>query len=315
MSLVDEYLARTPGSAALFERATAVAARRLDADDDLQRAVPAVHGPRRGHPDVGRRRQRVPRLPRQLHVADPRPRPPGGRRRGRGAGALAARRSRRRPRPRSSWPRRFAPRLPSIERDPVHELRHRGDDVRASARRVRSPAGRWSPSSSSPTTARTTRRLAWTPGVPAATSDLVLELPWGDPEGVERAIRGPASASARRDHHRAGAGRGRRSRRRPRLPAVPARAHDRGSARCSSSTRSSRSGSDRTAPRAASAACGRTSRRSARSSAAAILRRVRRPRRRDGPVRRPPLRRAGATAARSTATRSPPRPASRRCAT
>ena len=32
--------------------------------------------------------------------------------------------------------------------------------------------------------------VAWTPGVPAAMSDLVLELPWGDPDGVERAIAG-----------------------------------------------------------------------------------------------------------------------------
>jgi glutamate-1-semialdehyde 2,1-aminomutase len=32
--------------------------------------------------------------------------------------------------------------------------------------------------------------VAWTPGVPTATSDLVLELPWGDPEGVERALVG-----------------------------------------------------------------------------------------------------------------------------
>ena len=32
--------------------------------------------------------------------------------------------------------------------------------------------------------------LAWSPGVPAATSELVLELPWGDADGVERAIAG-----------------------------------------------------------------------------------------------------------------------------
>ena len=32
--------------------------------------------------------------------------------------------------------------------------------------------------------------VAWTPGVPKATSDLVLELPWGDPEGVERVLSG-----------------------------------------------------------------------------------------------------------------------------
>jgi glutamate-1-semialdehyde 2,1-aminomutase len=32
--------------------------------------------------------------------------------------------------------------------------------------------------------------VAWTPGVPAGTSDLVLELPWDDAEGVERALAG-----------------------------------------------------------------------------------------------------------------------------
>jgi Glutamate-1-semialdehyde aminotransferase len=32
--------------------------------------------------------------------------------------------------------------------------------------------------------------VAWTPGVPKATSDLVVELPWGDPDGVERALAG-----------------------------------------------------------------------------------------------------------------------------
>jgi glutamate-1-semialdehyde 2,1-aminomutase len=32
--------------------------------------------------------------------------------------------------------------------------------------------------------------VAWSPGVPQATSDLVLELPWGDPAGVERVLAG-----------------------------------------------------------------------------------------------------------------------------
>lgn len=32
--------------------------------------------------------------------------------------------------------------------------------------------------------------LAWSPGVPEAISDLVIELPWSDPEGVERALGG-----------------------------------------------------------------------------------------------------------------------------
>ena len=32
--------------------------------------------------------------------------------------------------------------------------------------------------------------VAWTPGVPKATGDLVLELPWADPDGVERVLAG-----------------------------------------------------------------------------------------------------------------------------
>ena len=78
---------------------------------------------------MGRRRQRVPRLPRQLHVADPRPCPPGGRggrQRRRSAGP---RPSPPRPRSKSSWPRRSGP--PAVGREAaVHELRHRVDDVR-----------------------------------------------------------------------------------------------------------------------------------------------------------------------------------------
>jgi len=38
--------------------------------------------------------------------------------------------------------------------------------------------------------------VAWTPGVPGATSDLVLEVPWADPSGVERAIAGRESSLA-----------------------------------------------------------------------------------------------------------------------
>src|SRR4051794_19702654 len=32
--------------------------------------------------------------------------------------------------------------------------------------------------------------VAWPAGAPAGISDLVLELPWGDPDGVERVLRG-----------------------------------------------------------------------------------------------------------------------------
>ncbi|HET7181172.1 MAG TPA: aminotransferase class III-fold pyridoxal phosphate-dependent enzyme [Candidatus Limnocylindrales bacterium] len=38
--------------------------------------------------------------------------------------------------------------------------------------------------------------VAWTAGVPAGVSDLVLELPWGDEDGVKRALRGREGAVA-----------------------------------------------------------------------------------------------------------------------
>jgi glutamate-1-semialdehyde 2,1-aminomutase len=38
--------------------------------------------------------------------------------------------------------------------------------------------------------------VAWSAGVPAGVSDLVLELPWGDPDGVERVLRGREGALA-----------------------------------------------------------------------------------------------------------------------
>ena len=44
--------------------------------------------------------------------------------------------------------------------------------------------------------------LAGTPGVPTASRELVVDLPWGDPDGVERALpaaspRSPRSSSSR----------------------------------------------------------------------------------------------------------------------
>ena len=116
MTLIDDYLARTPRSRELFERATAVAAGRLHPDDRLHRAVPAVHRIRGRAARPRRRRQHVPRLPVQLHLAHPRPCPPRGRRRGRGAGAprVGVRGTDRDWR--SSSPRRSGGRVPSIER-------------------------------------------------------------------------------------------------------------------------------------------------------------------------------------------------------
>ena len=92
-ALHDAYRARTPRSAALFERATRVLPGGSTRTTVFAPPYPPYLAAAPGSGRPGRRRQRLSRLPRQLHLADPRPRPPGGRRRGRGAGPLAARRS------------------------------------------------------------------------------------------------------------------------------------------------------------------------------------------------------------------------------
>ena len=129
MTLLDDYLARTPRSRELFERATAIAAGRVDPDDRLHGALSALHRGRvrAAHHDVDG--NTLPRLPRQLHLADPRPRPPGGRRRGGGAGPSRLRV--RRPDRDRGRARRGDPATRPIDRAPaLHQLGHRGDDVR-----------------------------------------------------------------------------------------------------------------------------------------------------------------------------------------
>ena len=106
-----------------------VVARRIDANDRLHRAVPSVHRVRRGASRPGRRRQRLPRLPRQLHVVDPRARASRGRRGGRGAGPARVgvrRTDRDGGRARGGDP----PACSVGGTAALHELRHRGHHVR-----------------------------------------------------------------------------------------------------------------------------------------------------------------------------------------
>ena len=154
---------------------------------------------------------------------------------------------------------------------------------------------------------------AWTPGRPGRGLAPGRRAAVGR-RGRRRAHPRPRRARRRRDRHRTGPGSGRRPRRRSRR-SWPACATSRtGSAPCSCSTRSSPSGSGRTGPRAAWAS-GPTSRRWARSSAAAIPWRRSAVEPTSWTSSTPADRAPSATAARSTATRSRRRPASRRFAT
>ena len=198
-----------------------LAARWLDPDDRLHGALSALC--RVGFRAVarGRRRQPLPRLPGQLHLADPRPRPPGRRRRGRGAGPPRVRlRGTDRDRGRA---RRGDPPPGPLDRAPaVHQLRHRGDDVRhPGGARVHRPAAR-SRSSSAPTTARTTGSWSAPPGVPEAMAGSRRRAAVGR-SGRHRG--GPARPRGRprRDHRRARPGRRRGPRAGAVVPAVPAR--------------------------------------------------------------------------------------------
>ena len=65
--------------------------------------------------------------------------------------------------------------------------------------------------------------LAWSPGRPAGDLRPGARAAVGRPRWRRAGDRGPG-AGGRRDHHRAGPGRGRRPRRRARVPGVPARA-------------------------------------------------------------------------------------------
>ena len=169
---------------------------------------------------MGRRRQRVSRLPRQLHLADPRPCAPGRRRGRRGPGpARIGLRGADGGRDRA---RGGDPRPPAIARaDPLHEFRDGGDDVRH-------PRGA---SVHRPAAAGQVRK-----GVPRDPR----HGPRRDSRGsgrdlrprrraaVGRRRRGRARpcrprARGRGDHHRAGPGRRRRPRGGPGVPAVPPR--------------------------------------------------------------------------------------------
>ena len=157
MTLVDDYLARTPRSRALFERATALAARRLDPDDRLH-ARPIR---RTSRPGPGLRIRDVDGNEYRdflgnytsliLGHAHP--------------AVVAAVEAQVRRGSAFAAPTETevelaeeirAPR--AVDRAPaVHELRAPRRRCSPSGRRGRSPAGRSSPSSSAPTTAPTTR--------------------------------------------------------------------------------------------------------------------------------------------------------------
>ena len=188
MTLLDDYLARTPRSRALFERATGSLPGRLDPDDGLQRAVPAVRGAGSGlsvtdvdgnmyrdflgnytslilghaHPAV------VAAVEAQVR---------------RGSAFAAPTETE------VELAEELRRRVPSIER-----LRFTSSGTEATMfaiRAARAFTGR-------PLIAKFDHSyhgthdlvMAGTPGVPDAIGGLIVELPWGDPDGIEAALRG-----------------------------------------------------------------------------------------------------------------------------
>ena len=220
---VDDRPRRLPRPDAALARAVRacdrIAARRLHPDDRLHRSVPAVHRVRIGPADPRRRRQRVPRLPVQLHIADPGSRPSGRRRGGRGAGPpWVGVRGTDRDGDRAG--RGDPPAGPVDRTAALHELRHRGDDVRdpggasvhraTACRQVRALVSR-DPRRRHGRDARRARGDGRTDGSAAV--------------GRPGRHRGRPARTARRpgsDHHRAGPGCRRRARTRRRVPRLAA---------------------------------------------------------------------------------------------
>ena len=230
MTLLDDYLARTPRSRALFERATGVAARWLDPDDRLHGAVSALHRVRvracgirdvdgndyrdflgnytslilgHAHPAV------VAAVEAQVR---------------RGSAFAAPTETE------VELAEEIRRRVPSIER-----LRFTSSGTEATMfaiRAARAFTGR-------PLMAKFERSyhgthdgvMAGTPGVPEAMSGLVVELPWGDPDGIEAVLRGrEGDLAAIIIEPVQGAGGVRAPE--PAFLAVPARAHRARSGRC-----------------------------------------------------------------------------------
>ena len=312
MSLIDDYLARTPRSRELFERATGS----LPGGSTRTTVYTAPYPPYIASGSGLRIRDVDGNVYRDflgnytsLILGS---RASGGRRRGRGAGpprvgVRGADRDRDRAR------RGDPPARPVDRAAALHELRHRGDDVRdpgrpgihraAAHRQVRALVPRHP--------RRRDDRDA--PASPRSCRGLVVELPWGDPDGVEAALRG-RERRPRRDHHRAGPGCRRR-------PGARTRASCRSCARSPSAHGAllifDEIISFRVAPGGAQERFGvRPGPDDARQDHRRRLsaRGVRRSRGRHGDLRRAAARCGRATAARSTATRSPRRPASRRSA-
>ena len=167
LTLLDDYLARTPRSRALFERATGSLPGRLDPDDRLHRAVPALRRGRRsgcGSRDVDGNVYRDflgnytslilgHAHPAVVAAVEAQVR--------RGSAFAAPTETE------VELAEEIRRRVPSIEQLRFTELRHRGDDVRHPRRAgVHRPAAR-SRSSSARTTAPTTWSWPGRAGVPA----------------------------------------------------------------------------------------------------------------------------------------------------
>ena len=249
---------RLPGADAALARAVragdGVAARRIDPDDRLHGALSAVHRVRRGPARHRCRRQRLSRLPGQLHLADPGPRPSGRGRGRRGAGpARLGLRGADRDRDRAG--RGDPPPGPSIER-----LRFTSSGTEATMFAIRAARA----FTRRPLIAKFDHSYHGTHDGGhgrhgrGARGDVRPDRR----AAVGRCRRRRAGAAGprgrpRRDHHRAGPGAPAAS-----GPRNPSSCGSFGrspsaTARSSSSTRSSRSGSRPAAPRNASA-CGRT---------------------------------------------------------
>ena len=311
MALIDEYRARTPRSAELFERATASIPGGSTRTTVFNPPYPPYMAPGEGlrtwDVDGNEYRDFLGNYT-SLILGHAHPAVVDG-----GHGPGPARLGLRRPDRGRDRAGRGDPATPAVGREAaVHELRHRGDDVRDPCRPgVHRPdlVARFDGAYHG--THDTV--LPGTPGVPDAVSGLVIDLPWGDPDGIERALAG---------------------RERSKLAAVIIEpVQGAGGVRPAGSRHSSRSLREMTSeigavlifdeiiafrigPNGAQGVFGVTPDLTTLGKIIGGGYRaggVRRPGRDHGPLRRPAARARSATAGRSTATPLPRQPASRRC--
>ena len=195
MSLLDDYLARTPhsGSCSSARRAS------LPGGSTRTTVYTAPYPPyiESGAGSVAprRRRQRVSRFPLQLHLADPRSRPPGRRRRRRGPGPprLGVRRA-----DRDRGPARRGDPAPGSSVERVRFTSSGTEATMFAMRAARAFTGR-------PLIAKFERAyhgthdavMTGTAGVPAAMDQLVVELP-GETSTASKSPSGDAKAIWRR---------------------------------------------------------------------------------------------------------------------